>query len=99
QSVVWMGALHLAFWAVATVFGLRFLSSGFAHSQARSQAGLNVWMILFVLVVLQMTTALRPLIGKSNTFLPTDKKLFLAYWGECMEDAARTEKRASNDGK
>jgi hypothetical protein len=29
-----------------------------------------------------MTTALRPLIGTSKTFLPTEKKFFLAHWGD-----------------
>ena len=35
-SVTWMGALHLLFWFIATCFGLRFLDSGFSHSQARA---------------------------------------------------------------
>ena len=41
ESVVWMGALHLVFWFIASCFGLRFLQAGFAHSQARSTAGLT----------------------------------------------------------
>ncbi len=82
NSVTWMGILHLLFWFIATFFGLRFLENGFSHSHARSSAGLNTWIIIFVLVVLQMTTALRPLIGTSKTFLPTDKKFFLVHWGD-----------------
>ena len=78
SSVVWMGVLHLLFWFIATLFGLRFLQNGFAHSHARSNAGLNTWIIIFMLVVLQMSTALRPLIGTSRDFLPKEKKFFLA---------------------
>jgi len=82
NSVTWMGVLHLLFWFIATFFGLRFLENGFSHSNARSSAGLNTWIIIFVLVALQMTTALRPLIGTSKDFLPTQKKFFLTHWGD-----------------
>lgn len=87
QSLAWMGALHLALWLIATFFGLRFLQAGFSHSQTRSRAGLNTWIIIFVLVVLQMTTALRPLVGTADTFLPTEKKLFLVHWADCLKAA------------
>jgi hypothetical protein len=84
ESLAWMGALHLVFWLIATLFGLRFLQVGFSHSQARSHAGFYTWIIIFVLVSLQMTTALRPIIGKSDTFLPAEKKFFLAHWSDCL---------------
>ena len=84
ESVLWMGALHLVFWFIATFFGLRFLEAGFSHSRARSTAGLNIWIIIFMLVAVQMTTALRPLVGSADTFLPKEKKFFVSYWGECL---------------
>src|SRR5258706_863081 len=59
NSVTWMGALHLVFWFISAFFGLRFLEAGFSHSKARSTAGLNTWIIGFVLVAIQMTPALR----------------------------------------
>ncbi len=83
QSVPGMGTLHLAFWFIATGFGLRFLDQGFSHSQARSKAGLNTWIIIFVLVAVQMTTTLRPIVGTADTFLPQKKESFLTYWAEC----------------
>jgi hypothetical protein len=92
ESIVWMGVLHLAFWLVATIFGLRFLNAGFSHSNARSNAGLNTWIIIFLLVLLQMSTALRPLLGRSDTFLPETKKFFLTHWGDCIDDAAHGRK-------
>ena len=85
ESVVWMGALHLAFWLIATFFGLRFVETGFSHSKARSHAGLNVWIIIFMLVAVQLTTALRPIVGKAPTFLPKEKKFFVTYWGENLK--------------
>jgi hypothetical protein len=84
ESVVWMGILHLAFWLVSTLFGLRFLENGFSHTKARSSAGLNVWIIIFLLVAVQMTTALRPIVGKASTFFPTQKRFFVTHWGDCL---------------
>jgi hypothetical protein len=90
SSICWMGALHLLLWGIATVFGLRFLGAGFAATQARSQAGLRVWAVIFVLVCLQLTTALRPIIGTSDKVFPgaTEKKFFLKHWLDCGDQAA-----------
>jgi hypothetical protein len=85
RSVEWMGTLHLLFWAIATAFGLRFLAAGFSHTNARSNSGLATWVIIFVLVVLQMTTALRPIVGKADTFLPTEKKFFVSHWRDSLK--------------
>jgi len=87
ESPNWMGTLHLIFWFIASIFGLRFLNTAFSHSHAKSNAGFNTWIVIFMLVVVQMTTALRPIVGTPNTresFFPTTKKFFLSYWGECL---------------
>jgi len=92
QSVAWMGALHLLFWFVSTFFGLRFLQAGSSHSQARSRAGLYLWITIFMLVALQMTTALRPIVGKADTILPKEKMFFVAHWGDCLKAAPAPER-------
>jgi len=84
ESLAWMGALHLIFWFIATIFGLRFLEAGFSQSNARSHAGFHTWVVIFLLVAVQMTTALRPILGTADTFFPTEKKFFLAHWGDCL---------------
>jgi hypothetical protein len=99
ESLAWMGALHLAFWLIATIFGLRFLKTGFAHANARSQAGINTWIFIFLLVALQMTTALRPILGASDTFLPKQKQFFISHWADCLSapaDTSKTETQAAN---
>ncbi len=85
ESLAWMGILHLIFWFVATIFGVRFLEAGYSQSNARSQAGFNTWVVIFLLVAVQMTTALRPILGTAETILPTEKKFFLTHWGACMK--------------
>lgn len=102
NSIGWMGFLHLVFWAIATIFGMRFLSAGFAGTQARSQAGLNVWALIFILVCLQLTTALRPIIGTSDTVFPgaTEKKFFIKHWMDELgspADARSSSRRDTND--
>ncbi len=92
SSVAFMGALHLGFWLVATGFGVRFLKTAFRHFGLRSESGLNVWVVIFLLVSLQMTTALRPLVGPfDQTLLPPagEKKFFLAHWMDSMEADGR----------
>ena len=95
ESLAWMGFLHLLFWLIATVFGVRFLSAAFAHSNARSNAGLGTWVIIFMLVMLQMSTALRPIVGKADTLFPTEKKFFLSHWFDEMGKADK--KNRAND--
>jgi len=85
ESVVAMGALHLACLLVATYFGLRFLNAGFSAHEDRSGGGIKVWMVIFLLVMLQMTTALRPWVGKADTFLPVEKKFFVSHWLDCIK--------------
>ena len=98
KSVVAMGGLHLVFWLVGTVFGLRFLSAGFRHFDAHSGAGLKVWVVVFLLVVLQMTTALRPIVGKSKHFLPAadDKEFFVTHWINCVNAETDTNAPAQD---
>jgi hypothetical protein len=85
ESVAWMGALHLLFCLIATAFGVRFLKSGFLHSEAKSSAAFNTWAVIFLLVLLQMSTALRPFLGTAPTFLPQEKKFFLSHWIDSVE--------------
>lgn len=90
ESISATGALHIAFGLVASFFGLRFLKAAFGHFGARSRAGLGFWMVIFLLVGLQMTTALRPIVGQADTFFPTEKKFFIGHWADCLKSAGST---------
>ncbi|MBC8002684.1 MAG: hypothetical protein H7X97_08860 [Opitutaceae bacterium] len=85
ESLVAMGVLHLVLWFVATAFGLRLLQRCFDQYAARSSGGLLCWTAIFLLVVLQMTTALRPIIGRSDSLLPKEKRFFLHHWSDCID--------------
>ncbi len=65
-------------------FGLRFLQVGFSHLNAKSNVGFKVWTLIFLLIMLQMTAALRPILGTAPTLLPTEKKFFLSHWADFL---------------
>ena len=73
------------------------MKAGFSHANAKSHAGLNVWIVIFLLVALQMTTALRPILGKSDTFFPTEKKFFIGHWFDCLKSQAGDTKTNLRD--
>jgi hypothetical protein len=98
NSPCWMGLLHLIFWGIATLFGIRFLGTGFAATQARSRAGLRVWAVIYLLVCLQLTAALRPIIGKSDAPLPVEKKFFIKHWFDCLFDDGSGQPRKGRHG-
>jgi hypothetical protein len=79
ESVPFVGALYLAIWCVATLIGLRLLAMA---APSRSAGRLIVWEIIFVMVALQMTTALRPIVGVAPDWFPKEKKFFVSYWSE-----------------
>jgi hypothetical protein len=91
ESLNWMGTLHLAFLGIALIFGLRFLAAGFRHSRARTNAGVVSWALIFLLVVLQMTTTIRPLVGPSTSFKPAPKQFFLSHWMDGLKSAVNVE--------
>jgi hypothetical protein len=76
DSVALMACLHLVFWAIALAFGLRLIGGGSRTSK--------VWIAIYVVVCLQMMTALRPIVGHADTILPTEKKFFLVHMGETL---------------
>ncbi len=83
DSVAMMGVLHLVFWGIATSFGLRLLTRG---ARSGGSKDLGAWGLIYILVSLQMMTALRPIIGSADTLLPTEKRFFLSHWGKVLAE-------------
>lgn len=83
DSFGFMGMLGLAAWAIALIFGLRFLTAATRHAGATGTGPIVIWSIVFALVTLQLTTSLRPILGRSEKqFLTQEKKFFLQHWNE-----------------
>lgn len=84
ESAAFMGALALGFWLIAIGFGLRLILRG-ARLAGTSGAGLlSVWALIFLIVTLQMSTTLRPILGKADSLLPTERRFFLEHWVFCL---------------
>lgn len=82
-SIVFLGFLLLALWIVCAGFGLVLVFRAGRALGMTNTGHLAVWCAVFLLVTLQMTTTLRPIVGTSDRFLDfEEKKFFLGYWGE-----------------
>ena len=93
DSIVFMGTLHLFFWVVGIRFGLRLIDATRRFLGATSRGHLRIWSVIFILVCLQMTTTLRPIIAASKRFLPTEKKFFLTNWFETINGSNTVQKK------
>lgn len=82
DSFGFMGVLAIGAWLAALSFALRFLRTIVMFAGATQLGPLRVWSFVFLLVTLQMTTSLRPILGRSDDFLTSEKKFFLQHWSE-----------------
>lgn len=91
NSFGFMGALTLISWLIALLFGLRFLGTALRAHQATQRGPLAIWGIIFLLVTLQLTTTLRPILGRSDRLLTHEKKFFLEHWGDTIGETLKTD--------
>ncbi|MEO5917677.1 MAG: hypothetical protein ABIS50_25830 [Luteolibacter sp.] len=82
DSLGFMGSLSIGAWIIAVVFALRFLKSVIFTTGGTQKGPLAIWSAVFLLVTLQMTTSLRPILGRSTLRLTQEKKFFLEHWGD-----------------
>ncbi|MFC1499152.1 Yip1 family protein [Verrucomicrobiota bacterium] len=83
NAVGFMAFLHMAFWIVGIYFGLHLLKTALDFLNKRNTSILRIWSVIFTLVVLQMCTTLRPLVGEFQGRGLQDKKFFLTHWKDC----------------
>lgn len=82
DSLGFMGSLAIGSWIIAVVFSLKFLRAAISATGAAQTGPLTIWGVVFLLVTLQMTTSLRPILGRSDERLTQEKKFFLQHWGD-----------------
>jgi hypothetical protein len=82
DSFGFMGSLAIGAWLIAVYFALRFLKAAVVATGGSQKGPMAVWSLVFLLVTLQMTTSLRPILGRSDILLSQEKKFFLQHWGE-----------------
>lgn len=92
DSFGFMGVLAAGSWLIALTFALRFLRAMALVSGGTQAAPLRIWSFVFLLVTLQMTTSLRPILGHSDDFLTSEKKFFLQHWSQHFGETLQTRK-------
>lgn len=84
DGVFFMGALHVTAWLIGAWFALRMIQNAFLLYTGQ-EGFLRLWSGIFVLVAMQMSTTLRPLIGPfDGTWALAGKKFFITYWLEFL---------------
>ncbi len=91
DSFGFMGTLAIGSWIIAVFFALRFLKSVIFATGGTQKGPLAIWSIVFLLVTLQMTTSLRPILGRSELLLTQEKKFFLQHWFETMDQTLKPQ--------
>ena len=85
ETTVFMGWMHLMIWGVGLGFSLSMLKNAFGFLNERPMGmAVTFWGAIFFLVLVQMSTTLRPLIGAEDGFFTPGKKFFLQHWGDCI---------------
>ncbi|MDP4625990.1 MAG: hypothetical protein NWT08_12725 [Akkermansiaceae bacterium] len=98
-SFGFMGCLAIASWLIALLFAFKFLRTAMGETGASQKAPLVVWYVIFLLVTLQLSTSLRPILGTSDKLLTTEKKFFLQHWGETMGETLGETKEAKKEAE
>ncbi len=80
ESYTFMGVLYLLIWGIGLFFGFRLMHRAFQFLNKRSMGALRLWIIIFALVLLQMSTTLRPLIGSFEPLQFNEKMFFIEHW-------------------
>jgi hypothetical protein len=84
STTSFMGGLHMAFWIVAIGFGVSLLIRASSFLNNGAQTNMRLWSAVFIVVILQMTTTLRPLVGPYQGLGLQGRKPFLSHWGDCL---------------
>lgn len=79
-SVAFVGGLHLLFLALSTLLGLGLVNRTLGAMNQAPVRGLRLWGSLFMIVLFQMTTTLRPLVGAATGWALEGRLFFLTHW-------------------
>ena len=85
NSLPFVGFLSIVVWLLSFLLASSLLRK--VSRRATSSWQVNLWLLIFLTVTLQMSTALRPLLGTSPDFLPQEKKFFLAHWVDSIDES------------
>ena len=86
ESIGFMGFLALAFWMISICFGIALVFKSAKGSGVTNRGYITVLAAIFIVVTLQLSTSLRPLVGPAEfSLLPKEKRFFLEHWVKSLE--------------
>jgi hypothetical protein len=88
ESVGFVTTLIFVIWLTAVIFADRFTGTLRSRQGFERSGGILLWFIVFILVSMQMTTYLRPILQKpdfTRGVIRTEKKFFLQHFFELFE--------------
>ncbi len=85
ESLFFIGSIVILVWIIAFTFGAKALKKMLNLEYTEKQSHIQIWVGIFLLVTLQMSTSLRPIIGNEGPLLTSEKRFFLAHWIESAE--------------
>ena len=94
-SLSFIGGLLLVVWLFSVGFGINLLLKCSRALGMSDSLHLWIWCFMFLLVTLQVSCAVRPLLGTADTFLPGEKKFFLQHWADNLN--AETGNKTARD--
>ena len=97
SSEEFFGFLIILAWVISVCFGTGFLLKMITHSGTTEKGPVRIWIGIFLLVTLQMSTTLRPLIGTSDQLFTSEKRFFLEHWGNEMSGNRRANPEDEGD--
>lgn len=96
ESLAFVVALTFLLWIISVCFAIRFIRRSRSHPAFQRGGGISMWFLIFIIVSLQMTTTMRPLLVKPAEgagWWASEKKFFLAHFGSCFDERRPVEKR------
>jgi len=86
ESLPFMVILALLIWLVALSFAARYVGKLQTNPLFQRQGGIKMWFLILIVVTLQMTTCMRPMLAKPDRGWWTgEKKFFLSHFGSAFE--------------
>ena len=85
ESNAFLGGMYLLFLGVSAAFAGRLLRGAFEQVSGRALPVLRLWLLVFVLVLVQLSVTLRPLIGTFEGYRLQDRRFFLEHWSQELD--------------
>lgn len=80
SSAAFVGGTYIMLMLLSAMFGVGLIRRAVSSQSGESRTAISLWGLLFILVLCQMTTTLRPLVGPYDGELFHQRLFFLAHW-------------------